>query len=477
VSGDSRSDLEEIERGSARGRAFGVVADGVLARRSGEALLFGAGLVTIANSALSRLRGVDVFALRLTGLVTMLSAIGVSWLPWDRRARLVSVGVSASAIAALVVTDRWHHYSHNDAALAVYPMFFVLVIAFTGLTQPRGMATLVAVISGGALAWLLYDGGHGSAAVQSVVVTVPAAAMLGEVISWAYGHARRLATLDTRRRMALEALVFGASQLQDALTPSEIDAVVIDTAVAVFAGRDPSLHHHDTSASSDRPNDGVSYDTESHQLQIPLRGQVGTLAELDITIDAPDAFAMDTARLFGQQIGGRLEQLRVINALSDAASHDALTGVHNRRGAETQLDRLRPGDAVMILDLDHFKAINDSLGHQTGDQVLTEFGDFLRAKSRSTDLVARYGGEEFLLICRNVTADLAANIIDRLLDNWRARRPLVTFSAGYAVHRDGDEPALTVAHADSALYQAKHAGRDQARAHAAWTNTGAQPPT
>jgi diguanylate cyclase (GGDEF)-like protein len=475
MSGGSRWDLG---RGSPDPeRAFGVAADDMLARRSGEALLFGAGLVTMANSALSRLRGVDLFALRLTGLVTMLSAFAVSWLPWGRRARLVSVGVVAGAIAALLVTDRWHHYSRNDAALAVYPLFFVLVIAFTGLTQPRGMATVVAVISGGALAWLLYDGGHGSAAVQSVVVTVPAAAMLGEVISWAYGHARRLATLDARRRMALEALVFGASQLQEALTPTEIDTIVIDTAVAMFAGRAPSLNHDDTSASTERPNDGISYDTESHQLHIPLCGQVGTLAELDITIDAPDAFTMDTARLFGQQIGGRLEQLRVINVLSDAASHDALTGVHNRRGAQAQLDGLRPGDAVMILDLDHFKAINDSLGHQTGDQVLAEFGDFLRAKSRSNDLVARYGGEEFLLICRNVTPDHATSIIDRLLDHWRERRPLATFSAGYALHRDGDAPALTFAHADNALYQAKHAGRDQACAHADWTHTVAQPPT
>jgi diguanylate cyclase (GGDEF)-like protein len=450
-------------------------ANGVLARRCGQALILGAGLVTLANCEISRLRGVDVFALRLTGLTTMLSSFLVSLLPWHRRGRLVSVCVSVGAIVALVVTDRWHHYSHNDAALAVYPLFFVLVIAFAGLTQPKGVATVVAVMSGGALAWLLYDGGHGGAAVQSVVVTVPAAAMLGEVISWAYGHALRLATLDAHRRMALEALVQGATRLQEVLTPSEIDAIVVDTAVRVFAGRDPHLQHCDASAVRNDQETSVFYDAGSHVLYIALSGQIGVLAELAITIDEPDAFTMDTARLYGQQIGGRLEQLRVIRTLADAASHDALTGVQNRRAAQAQLESLHAGDAVMILDLDHFKAVNDSLGHQIGDQVLAEFGDFLRNETRPNDLVARYGGEEFLLICRIVTPNQATHIIERLLEAWRARRPLITFSAGHSVHRDGDPPDLTFAHADTALYEAKNAGRDQARGYADWIHTGSKP--
>jgi diguanylate cyclase (GGDEF)-like protein len=175
---------------------------------------------------------------------------------------------------------------------------------------------------------------------------------------------------------------------------------------------------------------------------------------------------MDAARLYSQQIGGRLEQLRMIHSLTNAATHDVLTGVHNRRGAEAQLESLRPGDAVMILDLDHFKTINDTLGHKVGDQVLAEFGDYLSDATRPSDMVARYGGEEFILICRNATPDIANQIANRLLDGWRTRRPLVTFSAGVAVHQAADPPALTLEHADMALYDAKRAGRDGVCAYA-----------
>jgi diguanylate cyclase (GGDEF)-like protein len=179
-------------------------------------------------------------------------------------------------------------------------------------------------------------------------------------------------------------------------------------------------------------------------------------------IDEPDTFMMDSARLYSQHIGGRLEQLRMIHSLTDAATHDALTGVQNRRGAEAALESLRAGDAVMILDLDHFKTINDTLGHQVGDDVLVDFGEYLRHATRPDDVVARYGGEEFLVICRNVTPQIAGQIANRLLDGWRARRPLATFSVGFAIHQPGDPRAVTLEHADMALYEAKRAGRDHA---------------
>ena len=157
-------------------------------------------------------------------------------------------------------------------------------------------------------------------------------------------------------------------------------------------------------------------------------------------VDQPDGFRLDAARLYSQHIGTRLEQLRVIDALTDAATHDVLTGLANRRAAQASIHTLQPGDAVFILDLDHFKTINDSLGHQAGDQVLASFGDYLRAVTRPTDTVARYGGEEFLLISPATTPDAAAHIANRLLDGWRAQRPLVTFSVGYATHTDGRAP-------------------------------------
>jgi diguanylate cyclase (GGDEF)-like protein len=433
-----------------------------LASRSAQALIFGAGLVTLVNTVLSPLRSVNVGALRVTGAVTVAASLGVSKLPWEKRGRLVSYGVVVAAIIALVATDSWHHYSRNEAAIAVYPIFFILVIAWAGLTQPRGTATIVACLSGVALAWMLSSGGHGAAAWQCIAVTVPAAAILGEVVSWAYGRALRLGRLDADRRAALEALVSGASRLHGALTAGESEAIVLATATAMFASHHTQFEPADQAIDDGPECDDTRYDPANRELSIRLRGQSGVLGTVTTIVDQPDGFLLDAARLYSQHVGTRLEQLRVIDALTDAATHDALTGIGNRRAAQTSIQTLQPGDAVFILDLDHFKAINDSLGHQAGDQVLTHLADYLRTFTRPTDSVARYGGEEFLLISRATPPEAAAHIAHRLLSGWRAQRPLVTFSIGYTVHIEADPVALTIEHADTALYQAKHGGRNRA---------------
>jgi len=433
-----------------------------LASRSAQALIFGAGLVTVMNTLSSRLAGVNTGALRITGVVTMLASFGVPMLPWKRHARLVSFGIAVAAMIALVGTEQWHHYARNESAIAVYPIFFILVIAWAGLTQPRGTATIVACLSGAALAWILSSGGHGSAAVQCVAVTVPAAAILGEVVSWAYGRAVMLGQLDAARRHALEALVTGATRLQGALTSEESEAIVLNVAAAVFGGRDARYENARPGIDDGQEPDDVRYDPEDGALHIRIRGQSGIIGTVTISVGEPDQFLLDAARLYSHHLGTRLEQLRVIDALTDAATHDPLTGIGNRRAAEANVETLAPGDVVLLLDLDHFKTINDTLGHQRGDQVLAQLGEYLRNFTRPSDTVARYGGEEFLLICRSVPEDAATHIAHRLLDGWRAQQPLVTFSIGYSAHKDGEPAELTIEHADTALYQAKREGRDRA---------------
>jgi diguanylate cyclase (GGDEF)-like protein len=425
-------------------------------------LLLGAGLVTFLNATVSSLEGVNVAALRLTGLATMAASFLVPLLPWQSRSRTASFSVVAAALIALVATDHWHHYSRVPSAIAVYPVFFIVIIAWAGLTQPRGTAAVVALLSGGALASILSNGGHQEAAFQCMIVTVPAAAILGEVVCWAHGRALTLGRLDTERRRALEALVSGASALQGALTPEESVDITRSIGDAMFAGHDSRYLPAAPSTDEGSIDDDVGYDPETAELQIRLRGQTGIVGTFTTVVAQPDPFMLDAARLFSQQVGTRLEQLRVIEALTDAATHDALTGIGNRRAASDCIATLRPGDAVFILDVDHFKNINDSLGHQAGDEVLAQLGDFLRDFTRPSDFVARYGGEEFILICRRLRPDAAQLIANRLLDEWRARRPIVTFSIGYALHADRDSAEVTVEHADMALYQAKREGRDRA---------------
>jgi diguanylate cyclase (GGDEF)-like protein len=445
-----------------------------LASRSAQVLLFGAGLITTVNSLVSHLDGVNIEFLRATGLLTMVASFAVPFLPWPRHRRLCSWGIITGALATLVGADAVHHYSRSQSAIAVYPVFFIVVIAWAGLTQPRGASAGVAAVSGLALAWLLHSGGHGEAAWQCVAVTVPAAALLGEAISWSYDRALQLADLDVQRRVALEALVAGASRLQLAVTAQESEAILVDTATAMFAGRGTRFEPAEHAIDEDRARDDASYDERTGEIHIRLRGQSGVLGTVCTVVDHVDAFVLDMAQLYSQQIGTRLEQLRVIDALTEAATRDALTGIGNRRAAETSIATLQPGDALFLLDLDHFKTVNDSLGHQTGDRVLTQLGEYLRAATRPDDAICRYGGEEFLLISP-AAHDGAALVAERLLDGWRATRPLVSFSVGFAIHEAGATVDVTLEHADLALYEAKREGRNCARAYTPHEREAATP--
>ncbi|MBT9589953.1 MAG: diguanylate cyclase [Thiobacillus sp.] len=170
-------------------------------------------------------------------------------------------------------------------------------------------------------------------------------------------------------------------------------------------------------------------------------------------------------------------ELAVANRrLANAALTDLLTGLPNRRSAMDQLAQAwsaatRSGSplAVMVIDIDHFKQINDTYGHASGDIVLREAANSLRASARREDSVCRIGGEEFLVICPNTDLNSAKQSAERLRANLEARRiPIgeiergITTSIGVAVRDTGtaDIDAL-VSTADQALYRAKQAGRNQ----------------
>ena len=156
------------------------------------------------------------------------------------------------------------------------------------------------------------------------------------------------------------------------------------------------------------------------------------------------------------------------------ASHDALTGLFNRavidqligRGIDSAL-RFGRRMAVLFMDMDMFKDINDSMGHETGDLVLREVADRLRRNLRASDPVIRHGGDEFVIILNDLeTPENAAVLTSKLLD--ALGRPFVvqnvslnlSASIGVAIFPDdGDNPSLLLSNADSALYRAKANGR------------------
>lgn len=163
--------------------------------------------------------------------------------------------------------------------------------------------------------------------------------------------------------------------------------------------------------------------------------------------------------------------------LERMASHDPLTGLHNRRHADQYLEsrinefeRYRRDFAIALVDLDDFKRINDEHSHDTGDEVLRLVAQLLRERCRDTDLVSRYGGEEFLLCFPQAGMVAAREACEKIREavagtEWELLVPgvRVTLSAGVATMREGVSRRELLGLADQALYEAKSGGRNQVR--------------
>jgi diguanylate cyclase (GGDEF)-like protein len=171
--------------------------------------------------------------------------------------------------------------------------------------------------------------------------------------------------------------------------------------------------------------------------------------------------------------------------LREQALRDALTGLHNRRylfeiapGLIEMARRQAQPLSVALIDLDHFKALNDGYGHGAGDAVLQRFSQLLQSHLRRSDVLCRYGGEEFVVVMPGLDLDIAAVTMTRVLEAYHAQRvehlkrqlPPGTFSAGIAAFpTHGDRLEHLLGRADKALYKAKANGRARVE-HA--THTG-----
>lgn len=169
-----------------------------------------------------------------------------------------------------------------------------------------------------------------------------------------------------------------------------------------------------------------------------------------------------------------LTSFRAGESLRVSALFDPLTGALNRRGLNTELhvrEESAPvgnGSAVIVMDLDNFKAVNDLHGHETGDEVLQGFSDAVRACIRSEDLFARIGGEEFVVVLADGDADNARQMAERIRTQvaalefpTRDARVQVTVSAGVGASRQPQAFPALMRTADVALYEAKRQGRNQ----------------
>jgi len=258
------------------------------------------------------------------------------------------------------------------------------------------------------------------------------------------------------------------------LTPREAAALL-------FAGRDLTSYQALTTATL--TGERVSEFTASLQEKSGRMASLGMPANLGVELDALLTDSRDTGASLTtlmqrlQAATAELAKLRVeLDQAKVEATLDSLTGVSNRRGFDEAMAALlrehpsgEAGPSVVLIDLDHFKQINDRHSHQAGDAVLKACAERMRATLPENALLGRWGGEEFMLLFPNCRRDLAIFRCERIRRAIAGRVPFfadgepqqVTLSFGVAeLDAEHDRPERLVSLADQRLYQAKNAGRN-----------------
>ncbi|MBK1699930.1 GGDEF domain-containing protein [Thiococcus pfennigii] len=208
---------------------------------------------------------------------------------------------------------------------------------------------------------------------------------------------------------------------------------------------------------------------------------------LGMPLNPDESLAMQRMAGLTTEMGNLVRELRRANRrILDLARTDALTGLPNRRyfferlgEALEQARQLRRPLSVLMIDLDHFKEVNDRFGHAGGDAVLTAFAELLRGGARASDFPGRLGGEELALLLPDTDAGQGQRVAERLRADTARLRPLgeaavFTVSIGVATLRAEETGDAFLARADAALYAAKTAGRDRVVVAGAVSSTPAE---
>jgi diguanylate cyclase (GGDEF)-like protein len=196
-------------------------------------------------------------------------------------------------------------------------------------------------------------------------------------------------------------------------------------------------------------------------LPVALPSYVLSIRTFDTSIAIRLTVAAAVWTLLAELLAHLMRRQHLVAELLEAAARtDELTRLANRRDLESRLLSARAGDTFVMCDLDHFKSLNDSLGHAAGDVVLRDFGQTLRGCLRGDDYAARYGGEEFVLILSETDGTQSTDVLNRLRRRWSEMHPEITFSAGYAWHTGELSVQALLERADQAMYAAKNSGRD-----------------
>jgi diguanylate cyclase (GGDEF)-like protein len=469
------------------------------ARLAGILLLLGAaaglGLLPVLPERIDR----DLAA-GLAGLCLIVGG-GITWLPFHRWPYLALISPLVLAFPVVFAGGL------VGGDLDYYALYFPLMFIYCGYTFPPRYTGCMFLLSLLGLSLTTFT--------EQPPGTVPFV-LLGSLLAAVCGVVLALQRQDEQRgQESMRQLVEAASALGAAKHPQQVARFIAATAsqlldahgVAVLL---PTAHGHDTVVSaaegcltvagaegmtadadllallrhgaparSDAKAPAVGRATSGQRphvlVSVPLprlegesadgssaAGKDGAIVcELRSPIRHRDYFTVRTLELLAVEGGRVLERLAHAETLLERSRTDPLTGLGNRLVLDAALASSRPGDTVLLLDLDHFKSVNDRFGHGVGDEVLVQFAGVLRRTMRTGQVLTRYGGEEFALVIHTLPADGLLRHLATVRREWAATSPLTTYSCGVAVQAADETGAQALARADRAMYRAKDQGRDR----------------
>ena len=303
--------------------------------------------------------------------------------------------------------------------------------------------------------------------------------------------ARKRELVELRTAEELFRGAFDGSPIGMALTDADGRIVRVNGALSDLTGRGAkqlagvrfdSLTHP-VDAGHDRHQVGALLSGERAQYKVETRFLHSSGAPIWVSLQATTIEdASGAARRFLVQVQDVTHRRHYEENLHYLATHDSLTGLHNRSSFAEQLDqhaelvrRYGSDGALILLDLDHFKYVNDTLGHAAGDQLIARVATLLGGRLRDSDVLARLGGDEFAALLPRATVQSAKRVARDLLEALRAERIAVpgtgdrtmTASIGIAMFEASDDlrGEDVLVNADLAMYDAKEAGRDQLALH------------
>lgn len=220
----------------------------------------------------------------------------------------------------------------------------------------------------------------------------------------------------------------------------------------------------------------IAIKMETEPAYYPLKLEVVDFLLTAITMPTVSKLAAQLSAMRNKLKAQRNDLAEALTRIQELATRDELTKLFNRRHmneilTQHQLRLERSGHhcfCLAIMDLDHFKRVNDTYGHAAGDEVLCRFSQVAQEALRQTDVLARWGGEEFLVLLTDATPDQALRGMERVRERLAQSEVLTvnrelraTFSAGLAAYHVGEPLEACIERADKALYEAKQAGRDR----------------